>query len=49
MVKFYFLSPSLAGGFTVRARAVRILDLRDDNSKSFSRSSWLTELDAIIL
>lgn len=31
--------PILAGGFTVRARAVRIRDRRDDSSKSFSKSS----------
>lgn len=38
-------SPVLGG--TTRARAVLILDLLDVNSKSLSKSSWLTELDAM--
>lgn len=39
------VSPVL-GGPTL-ALAVRILDLLDVSSKSLSKSSWLTELDAI--
>ena len=38
-------SPVLGG--TTRALAVLILDLLDVNSKSLSKSSWLTELDAM--
>lgn len=38
-------SPALAG--TTLALAVLILDLLDVNSKSLSKSSWLTELDAM--
>jgi hypothetical protein len=38
-------SPALAG--PILALAVLILDLLDVNSKSFSKSSWLTELDAM--
>lgn len=38
-------SPALGG--TTRALAVLILDLLDVNSKSLSKSSWLTELDAM--
>ncbi|KYN13435.1 hypothetical protein ALC57_14448 [Trachymyrmex cornetzi] len=38
-------SPVLAG--PTLALAVLILDLLDVNSKSLSKSSWLTELDAI--
>lgn len=34
-------------GFTVLALAVLIRDRLEVNSKSFSRSSWLTELDAM--
>lgn len=49
ILNYSIYKPILAGGFTVRARAVRIRDRRDESSKSFSRSSWLTELDAIVL
>lgn len=38
-------SPALAG--PTLALAVLILDLLDVNSKSLSKSSWLTELDAM--
>lgn len=38
-------SPALAG--ITLALAVLILDLLDVNSKSLSKSSWLTELDAM--
>ncbi|MPC49515.1 hypothetical protein E2C01_043318 [Portunus trituberculatus] len=41
--------PGREGGLMFLARAVRMRDLREDVSKSRSTSSWLTELEAMLL
>jgi hypothetical protein len=41
--------PILDGGVTLCPRAIRIFVLRANFSKSFSTSSWLTELEAMFV